>query len=133
MKTTKFQLNRTGIVYVVTYMVYVEQVKGITSLRTQIFIWLLILISYAQKLPLTTHAYVSSGDRGINFDLSLLAEPITLLYLCCGCLCSASLPRDATVWSAGHDSGITLSYSVTFFYLHPCFTYASSEDSGEST
>ena len=81
-KTTKFQLNRTGIVYVVTYMVYVEQVKGINSLRTQLFTWLLILISYAQKLPITTHANVSSGDRCLKFDLSLLAESLLLYFIC---------------------------------------------------
>ena len=82
MKTTKFQLNRIGIVYVVTYMVYVDQVKGINSLRTQLFIWLLILISYAQKLPIITHANVSSGDRGLKFDISLSAESLLLYFIC---------------------------------------------------
>ena len=43
------------------------------------------------------------------------------LCLCCACLCSVSLPRGAMGWSAVCDCGISWSYSLFVYLLHPMF------------
>ena len=39
------------------------------------------------KASITTHANVSSGDRGFKFDLSLSAESILLYFICVVAVC----------------------------------------------
>ena len=51
-----------------------------------------------------------------SLAISLLKkrELDALLYLCCDCLCSVSLPHNAMGWSAVCDCGFSWSYSLTF-------------------